>query len=161
LGSDLINNLIIGEKAVDKSVPERSILLIEDDPDRTQQIAAALCSQSAQHQVISIGDGGQALDFLHQRGTYANAPRPDLVLLELNLPGKDGRDILAEIKASSDLRRIPIVVLTTADSPGDIFNTYAMQGNCHIVKSTEIESLLAIVRRIEEFWLGIVTLPAG
>jgi two-component system, chemotaxis family, response regulator Rcp1 len=146
---------------MDKSVPERSILLIESDLDRAQQIEDALSSQSVQHRVISIADGRQAMDFLQQRGEYTNAPRPDLVLLELNLPDKDGREILAELKDSLDLRRIPIVVLTTADSPEDIFNTYVMQGNCHIVKSTEIESLLAIVRRIEEFWLGIVTLPVS
>jgi two-component system, chemotaxis family, response regulator Rcp1 len=155
------NNLIIGEITVNKSVLERSILLIETDLDRGQQIEAALSSQGGQHRVISIADGGQAMDFLQRRGEYTNAPRPDLVLLELNLPGKDGRDVLAEIKSSAELRRIPIVVLTNADSPEDIFNTYAMQGNCHVVKSTEIESLLAIVRRIEEFWLGIVTLPVG
>jgi two-component system, chemotaxis family, response regulator Rcp1 len=146
---------------VDKSVPERSILLIENDPDRAQQIEAALSSQSLPHRVIPMADGRRAMDFLQRRGEYTNAPRPDLVLLELNLPDKDGREILAELKTCSDLRRIPIVVLTTADSPEDIFNTYALQGNCHIVKSTEMESLLATVQRIEEFWLGIVTLPVG
>jgi two-component system, chemotaxis family, response regulator Rcp1 len=152
---------------MDEATPERLILLIEDCLDvpaeplleRAKSIASAI--EFPQHRVISIHDGLQAIDFLHQRGEYTDALRPDLILLELNLPGKDGREILAEIKSSSQLRRIPIIVLTTADSEADIFNTYALQGNCHVVKSTDLDRLLAIVKRIEEFWLGIVTLPVS
>jgi two-component system, chemotaxis family, response regulator Rcp1 len=148
---------------MDEDTPERLILLIEDSldvlPDRAQSIVSAI--ELPQHRVIVLNDGLQAIDFLHQRGEYPDAPRPDLILLELNLPGKDGREILAEIKSSPELRRIPIVVLTTADSEVDIFNTYALQGNCHIVKSTDLDRLTAIVKRIEEFWFGIVTLPVG
>lgn len=146
---------------MDGFVTERLILLIEDHLDRAKLIEDAIQTQSSQHRVVSITDGRQAIDFLQQQGDYATAPRPDLVLLELNLPGKDGREILAEIKASENLRRIPIIVLTTADSEADVFNTYTLQGNCHVVKSTEIDRLLEIVQRIEEFWLGIVTLPVS
>jgi two-component system, chemotaxis family, response regulator Rcp1 len=152
---------------MEAATPERLILLIEDRvddpaqplPERANSIASAI--ESSQHRVISLHDGLQAIDFLHQRGEYSDSPRPDLILLELNLPGKDGREILAEIKASHQLRRIPIVVLTTADSEADIFNTYALQGNCHVVKSTDLDRLCQIVHRIEEFWFGIVTLPVS
>jgi two-component system, chemotaxis family, response regulator Rcp1 len=148
---------------MDEDTPARLILLIEDGinvlPERDRAIVKAI--ESPQHRVIALHDGFQAIDFLHQRGEYPDAPRPDLILLELNLPGKDGREILAEIKSSPELRRIPIVVLTTADSEADIFNTYALQGNCHVVKSTDLDRLLTIVKRIEEFWFGIVTLPVG
>ncbi len=148
---------------MDEDTPERLILLIEDGldlfPERAQSIVRAI--ESPQHRVIVLHDGFQAIDFLHQQGEYPDAPRPDLILLELNLPGKDGREILAEIKSSPELRRIPIVVLTTADGEADIFNTYALQGNCHVVKSTDLDRLTAIVKRIEEFWFGIVTLPVG
>jgi two-component system, chemotaxis family, response regulator Rcp1 len=152
---------------MEAATPERLILSIEDRVDEPAQpllesansIASALAS--SQHRVISLYDGLHAIDFLHQRGEYTDSPRPDLILLELNLPGKDGREILAEIKASPQLRRIPIVVLTMADSEADIFNTYALQGNCHIVKSTDVDRLSQIIRRIEEFWFGIVTLPVS
>lgn len=152
---------------MEAATPERLILLIEDCvdepavalPERAKSIASAIAS--SQHRVISLHDGLQVIEFLHQRGEYSDSPRPDLILLELNLPGKDGREILAELKASPQLRRIPIVVLTTADSEADIFNTYALQGNCHIVKSTDLDRLCAIVQRIEEFWFGIVTLPVS
>ena len=160
---------------MEEARPKRLILLIEDSVDapleRLSELAksnrllsgtAIACQlEFSQHQVVSLHDGIQAIDFLHQRGEYTAASRPDLILLELNLPGKDGREILAEIKASHQLRRIPIIVLTTADSEADIFNTYALQGNCHVVKSTDTDRLTKIIKRIEEFWFGIVTLPLG
>jgi two-component system, chemotaxis family, response regulator Rcp1 len=144
---------------MEESNPEKFILLVEDNLERAQLIAEAIKAQSPQHRVTCLADGGAAIEFL-QHCSDAN-PRPDLILLELNLPGKDGREVLAEIKASNELRRIPIVVLTTAASTADVFTTYALQGNCHVVKSTDLEQLVTIVRRIEEFWLGIVTLPLG
>ncbi|WP_310425722.1 response regulator [Chamaesiphon sp. VAR_48_metabat_135_sub] len=144
---------------MDESDSERLILLIDDDRDRAQLIETAL--QSFQHRVITIADGIEAIDFLNRRGDYLDAPRPDLILLELNLPGNEGQDLLAKIKAEPQLRRIPIVVLTTAASEADIFSTYLLQGNCHIVKSTDLDRLRQIVQRIEEFWFGIVTLPVA
>jgi two-component system, chemotaxis family, response regulator Rcp1 len=124
-----------------------------------QLIATAL--QTAGHHVIAFARGQETLDFLHRRGEYGDAVYPDLMLLELDLPDRDGRDILAEIKSVPGLRRIPIVVLTTAASEADILNTYALQGNCHVVKTTDVERLLTIVTRIEAFWLGLVTLPGA
>ena len=144
---------------MDESAPERSILLIDDDRDRAKLIETAL--QSFQHRVVTISGSVEAIDFLNRRGDHVDAPRPDLILLELNLPGDDGQDLLAKIKADQQLRRIPIVVLTTAASEADIFSTYLLQGNCHIVKSTDLDKLCQIVQRIEEFWFGIVTLPAA
>lgn len=146
---------------MDATNSERSILLIEDDPNLTNLILEVLGSSAIDRRAISIADGIQAMDFLHQRGDYRSAPRPDLILLELNLPGKDGRELLAEIKASPELRRIPIVVLTTAASEADVLSTYALQANCHVVKATDLDRLAAIVKRIEEFWFGIVTLPVS
>lgn len=144
---------------MDESASAKTILLIDDEPNRAQLIETAL--QSAEHRVLTIASGSQTLDFLLRRGEYTDAPRPDLMLLELNLPDRDGREILATIKASPDLRRIPIVVLTTAANEADVLTTYELQGNCHVVKSTDLDRLLTIVKRIEAFWLGIVTLPAA
>lgn len=106
-----------------------------------------------------VTNGVDAIDFLHHQGNYSDAPRPDLILLDLNLPGKDGLEVLAEIKTHSRLRRIPIVVLTLSDRAEDILTAYSLQGNCYVIKSSDIESLVQLVKRIEEFWLGIVTLP--
>jgi two-component system, chemotaxis family, response regulator Rcp1 len=99
------------------------------------------------------------MEYLHQVGAYVKAPRPDLILLDLHLPGKSGREVLAELKASSVLKRIPIVILTTSDDEDDIFASYEFQGNCYVVKSIDLNRLAAIVQRIKDFWLGIVTLP--
>jgi chemotaxis family two-component system response regulator Rcp1 len=142
---------------MDESAPQRSILLIDGDRDRAQVIETAL--QSFQHRVMTISSRSEAIDFLNCRGDDLDAPRPDLILLELNLPGNDGQDLLAKIKTDPHLRRIPIVVLTTAASEAEIFSTYLLQGNCHVVQSTDLDRLCQIVRRIEEFWFGIVTLP--
>lgn len=134
------------------------ILVLEGNPDHTRLIEDALNQNSGHRQIVAIADGIQAMDFLHRRGEYGDAPRPNLILLDLNLPGKDGREILAEIKADPQLRRIPIVVLTTCASEEDIFKSYTLQGNCYVIKSSEQAQLFGIVKRIEEFWLGIVTL---
>jgi two-component system, chemotaxis family, response regulator Rcp1 len=144
---------------MDESAPQRSILLIDGDRDRAQVIETAL--QSFQHRVMTISSRSEAIDFLNCRGDDLDAPRPDLILLELNLPGNDGQDLLAKIKTDPHLRRIPIVVLTTAASEAEIFSTYLLQGNCHVVQSTDLDRLCQIVQRIEEFWFGIVTLPAA
>jgi two-component system, chemotaxis family, response regulator Rcp1 len=135
------------------------ILVIEADLHQAQQIAATLNQDSVQYEIQLISDGIQALDFLHGRGEYSTAPRPALILLDLNLPQKDGREILAEIKGHPTLKRIPIVVLTTSTSPEDIFETYRQQGNCYIIKPGEIEQLTQTIQRIREFWLSIATLP--
>lgn len=135
------------------------ILVLEGNPDHTRLIEDALNHNSVERQIVALADGIQAMDFLHRRGEYVDAPRPDLILLNLNLPGKDGKEILAEIKADMQLRRIPIVVLTTCASVEDVFRSYELQGNCYVIKSSDLSQLFGLVKRIEEFWLGIVTLP--
>jgi two-component system, chemotaxis family, response regulator Rcp1 len=137
------------------------ILVIEPNPDHAQQIQAALNENVGRYHIQTMIDGSQALDFLHQRSIYADAPRPDLILLNLNLPDRDGQEILAELKVDPHLKRIPIVVLTTSANPNDILRTYHLQGNCYVIKSDDLPQLLATVKRVEEFWLGIVTLPVG
>ena len=144
---------------MEKSPTERLILIVEDNPDHAHLITNSLKESSTQYQIVTIADGTQAMDFLHHRGEYANATRPDLILLDLHLPGKDGKQILAEIKADPQLHRIPIVVLNMSHSEEDIFGIYALQGNCYVIKSDDLQQLTQTVKRIEEFWLRIVTLP--
>jgi len=144
---------------MEESPAERLILVVQDNPEHTDLIKGALNENSGRRKIVAISDGLQALDFLHRRGNYADARRPDLILMDLNLPEKDGRELLAEIKADQQLRRIPIVVLTISANEEDIFRSYELQGNCYVVKSCDLEQLFQLVKRIEEFWLGIVTLP--
>ncbi len=138
---------------------ERLVLVVEDNAAHSRLIQDAFGQSAVRHQIVTIAEGDRALDYLHRRGEYAEAQRPDLILLELNLNSKDGRDILADIKADSQLRRIPIVVLTLSASEEDVLKSYTLQGNCYVVKSSDLNQLFQIVQRIEEFWLGIVTLP--
>ncbi len=144
---------------MEESPTERLILVVQDNPEHTRLIKDALNERGGRHQVMALTDGVQAMDFLYRRGNYGGATRPDLILLDLNLPGKDGKEILAEIKADPQFRRIPIVVLTISANEEDIFRSYALQGNCYVIKSSDLDQLFQIVKRIEEFWLGIVTLP--
>ncbi|MFB2839555.1 response regulator [Floridanema evergladense] len=144
---------------MEKSPTERLILILEDNPDHASLIANALAESSTNYRIVSIADGTKAMDFLHHRGEYADATRPDLILLDLHLPGKDGKEILTEIKADSQLHRIPIVVLTISQNEEDVFGIYALQGNCFVIKSDDLQQLTQTVKRIEEFWLRIVTLP--
>ncbi len=144
---------------MEESPVGRLILVVEDNPEHTRLIKDALDDNLGQRKIVAIADGVQAMDFLHRRGNYADATRPDLILLDLNLPGKDGREVLAEIKTEPQLRRIPIVVFTISATEEDIFRSYALQGNCYVIKSSDLDQLFHIVKRIEEFWLGIVTLP--
>ncbi|MBF2075007.1 MAG: response regulator [Synechococcales cyanobacterium C42_A2020_086] len=137
---------------------KRLILIVEENLDHARLIERALAEQ-AQRQIVVMPDGEQAMQFLHRQGAYSDAPRPDLILLDLNLPGKTGIDILGEIKRDANLKRIPIIILTLSRSESDILRSYELQGNCYVVKSTDSEQLFHIVKRIEEFWLGIVTLP--
>ncbi|MEB3291571.1 MAG: response regulator [Synechococcales bacterium] len=138
---------------------DRLILVVEDNPEHSQQIANALREGAISYQIETIADGAEALQRLRQQDPYQSAPRPILILLDLNLPGKNGQEILAAIKADPRLRRIPIVVLSSSGDEFDIFNTYTLQGNCYVVKTGDLDELFNIVRRIEQFWLGIVTLP--
>lgn len=139
---------------------KRLVLVIDNHPEHVSTIEHALNGSNGEHySLISVSTGEQALDFLYRRGAYETAPRPDIILLDLNLAGKTGREVLMDIKSTPHLRRIPIVVLTLVDSEDEIFNSYDLQGNCYVIKSADLDQLHHLVKQIENFWLGIVTLP--
>lgn len=135
------------------------ILLVEDNPGDVR-LTLEVFKQSKMHNNLSaVGDGVEALAFLRREGKYTQSPRPDLILLDLNLPKKDGRDVLAEIKEDPDLRRIPVVVLTTSRAERDVAMSYNLHANCYISKPIDLEQFIAVVRSIEDFWLASVKLP--
>lgn len=139
----------------------KTIFLIEDNRGDIRLIQEALKSTEAQCEVVIARDGMEAMAYLRQDGEYANAVRPDLILLDLNLPKKDGREVLAEIKADPSLMHIPVVVLTTSRNEEDIFKSYDLHVNCYIAKSRNLSQLFKIVRGIEEFWLETAILPTA
>ena len=106
-----------------------------------------------------VSDGEEAMAYLRREGKYADAPRPDLILLDLNLPKKDGREVLAEIKADEDLKRIPVVILTMSRDEEDILKSYNLHANCYITKPIDVSQFFKVVKTIEDFWLGIVVFP--
>ena len=135
------------------------ILLVEDNPGDVRLTREALKDAKVANNLNVVNDGEQALDYLNRRGRFADATRPDLVLLDLNLPKVDGREVLASIKADSDLKRIPVVVLTTSSAEEDILRSYDLHANCYVTKPVEFDSFLKIVESIDDFWLSIVRLP--
>jgi chemotaxis family two-component system response regulator Rcp1 len=137
----------------------KTIFLVEDNKADIRLIQEAFKNSLVPHQVVTVRDGMDAMAYLRQEGEYTDAPRPDLILLDLNLPKKDGREVLAEIKADPLLKRIPVVVLTTSRNEDDIFHSYELHVNCYITKSRNLSQLFQIVKGIEEFWLTTVTLP--
>lgn len=144
---------------VETDATSKLILLVEDNRADIRLIQEALKHSSVPHEIATVRNGMDAMAFLQKEGEYADAPRPDLILLDLNLPRKDGREVLAEIKASEELKRIPVVVLTTSHNEEDIFYSYNLHVNCYITKSRNLSQLFEIVKGIEEFWLKLVTLP--
>ncbi|CAD5976095.1 Response regulator rcp1 [Planktothrix tepida] len=137
----------------------KMIFLVEDNKADIRLIQEALKDSQLPHEVVTVRNGVDAMAYLRQEGEYVDAPRPDLILLDLNLPRKDGREVLAEIKADPSLKRIPVVVLTTSHNEEDIHHSYNLHVNCYITKSRNLSQLFTIVRGIEEFWLKTVTLP--
>ena len=137
------------------------ILLVEDSPSDTDLTVEALRDFKVRNHVSIVEDGVLAMQFLRRQGPYAQAPRPDLIMLDLNLPRKDGREVLAEIKADEHLKSIPVVVLTTSRADQDILRAYELSANCYINKPVDFNQFLEVVRSIESFWLYIVTLPPG
>jgi chemotaxis family two-component system response regulator Rcp1 len=135
------------------------ILLVEDNPGDVRLIQEALREGKVCNDPHVVNDGEAALEFIFRTGKYARAPRPDLILLDLNLPRKDGREVLATIKADADLKRIPIVILTTSKEEEDILRAYNLAANCYVTKPVEFEQFMKVIRMIEEFWLTIVALP--
>ena len=141
------------------SVEPIEILLVEDSPADVDLTREALDEAKVHNRLNVVSDGVEALAFLRREGPFAAAPRPDLILLDLNLPKKDGREVLAEIKADEILRRIPVVVLTTSEAEEDIVRSYDLHANCYITKPVDLEAFLRVVAAIEGFWLAVVKLP--
>ena len=135
------------------------ILLVEDNPGDVRLIREALRDGKVWNNPHVVSDGQAALDFVFRREPYTDKPRPDLVLLDLNLPKKDGREVLSVIKADADLRRIPVVVLTTSKEEEDILRAYNLAANCYVTKPVEFDQFMKVIRMIEDFWLTIVALP--
>ena len=137
------------------------ILLVEDNEGDARLAKEALKESKVLNRVFHVLDGVEAMAFLRKEGKYADAPRPHLILLDLNLPRKDGREVLAEIKGDESLKRIPVVVLTISNDEKDIFKTYNLHVNCYITKPIDFEQFLKVIKSIEDFWLTIVQLPGN
>jgi CheY-like chemotaxis protein len=139
------------------------VLLVEDDPGDVMMTREALDELAAPHQLASrlnvVSDGVEALSYLRREDPYAEAVRPDLILLDLNLPRRDGREVLKEIKSDDALRRIPVVVLTTSQADEDIVRSYQLHANAYVTKPVDFERFTAVVRQIDAFFVGVVKLP--
>lgn len=143
------------------SVRPIDILLVEDNPGDVDLAREALGMGKLHNTLHVAQDGVAAMEFLKKTGKYSSSPRPDLIILDLNLPKKDGRQVLAEIKDDAELKRIPVVILTTSRAEEDILKTYNLHANCYITKPLDMKQFLHVVQSIEEFWLSIVVLPNG
>ena len=135
------------------------VLLVEDNPGDVRLTREALKDGKVSNNLSVVQDGVEAMRFLRREGPYADAPRPDVVLLDLNLPKKDGRQVLQEIKGDEALRTIPVVILTSSEAERDIAGAYALQANCYITKPVDLDQFITVVRSIEDFWFSIVKLP--
>lgn len=145
--------------AVAEAVRPVEILLVEDNEGDVRLTREALREGHLRNRLHVVEDGEKALDFLFRRGAYADTPRPDLILLDLNLPRRDGREVLAEIKADASLKRIPVVVLTTSRAEEDLARSYDLHANCFITKPVDFDQFIQVVKTIENFWFTIVVLP--
>ena len=145
---------------VDRNGPIE-ILLVEDNPGDERLTREALTEGKVYSNLHWVKDGVEALEFLRKQGRYAGKPRPDIILLDLNLPKKDGREVLQEIKADERLMRIPVVILTTSKAEEDVLKTYTLHANCYVTKPVDLEQFIKVVQSIDNFWLTVVTLPDG
>jgi len=137
------------------------ILLVEDNPDDADLTIDALRDGRVRNRVTVVDDGIEAMDYLRRQGKYAQAPRPDLILLDHKLPRKNGREVLAEIKQDPNLRRIPVVMMTSSDDEKDILAAYNLHVNCYITKPVDFDQFIKVVKSIEHFWLCVVKLAAA
>ena len=137
------------------------ILLVEDNPGDVRLTKEALREAKVCNRIHTVSDGMQAMSFLNREHSYVDVPFPDLVLLDLNLPKKDGREVLASIKANPKIRHIPVVVLTTSKSEEDIIKSYELQASCYVTKPVDLDQFLEVVKSIGDFWLAVVKLPPG
>jgi CheY-like chemotaxis protein len=135
------------------------ILLVEDNPGDVRLTQEIFKEGKVRNQLSIAWNGEEALAFLHNEGRFAGASRPDIIVLDLNLPRKDGREVLAEIKSDPDLKRIPVVILTTSQAESDLLQSYNLHANCYIVKPVDLDHFVEVVKTIEGFWLQIVKLP--
>jgi CheY-like chemotaxis protein len=137
------------------------ILLVEDNESDARLAREAMRGSKIRNGIHHVWDGEEAMEFLHHSGKYKEAPRPDLILLDLNLPRMDGREVLAEIKSDEALKRIPVVILTTSNAEADILRSYDLYANCYITKPVSLTDFINVVSAIQDFWLTIVKLPAA
>ena len=135
------------------------VLLVEDDEGDVVMTREALEEGKVLNRLHVVGDGVEAIEFLRREGQYADAPRPDLILLDLNLPRRDGRQVLAEVKGDPELRRIPIVVLTTSEAEEDILRSYDLHANAYVTKPVDFDRFVAVIQQIDEFFISVVRLP--
>jgi CheY-like chemotaxis protein len=135
------------------------ILLVEDNPGDERLTREALKEGKVYSNLHWVKDGVEAMEFLRREGKHSGAPRPDIILLDLNLPKKDGREVLQDIKNDNELKRIPVVVLTTSKAEEDVLRTYNLHANCYVTKPVDLEKFIVVVKSIDVFWLTVVTLP--
>jgi two-component system, chemotaxis family, response regulator Rcp1 len=143
---------------VDENRPVE-ILLVEDNPGDERLTREALKEGKVYSNLHWVKDGVEAMEFLRRQGKYSGVPRPDIILLDLNLPKKDGREVLQDIKNDNELKRIPVVVLTTSKAEEDVLRTYNLHANCYVTKPVDLEKFIVVVKSIDVFWLTVVTLP--
>ena len=142
-----------------RGAPEPVVLLVEDDPGDVMMIREAFEESKQRGELYAVGDGEQALNFLRRAGGFTNAPRPGLILLDLSLPGRDGLEILAEVKTDADLLTIPVVVLTSSRSPKDIQRCYSLHANAYVTKPKDFDGMSEVIRRIAVCFLDLIELP--
>ncbi|MBI3903396.1 MAG: response regulator [Nitrosomonadales bacterium] len=136
-------------------------LLVEDNPGDVRLTQEALKTHKVQNNLHVVTDGEEAMLFLRKQGKYANAPRPDIILLDLNLPRKDGREVLAEIKSDILLKTIPVVIITSSEAEQDVIRSYNLNANCYVTKPVNLDQFIKVVQSINDFWLTIVKLPSS
>ena len=137
------------------------ILLVEDNPGDVRLLMETFREGKIRNRISLVEDGVEALAFLRKEGEHGSAPRPDLILLDLSLPRKNGQEVLAEVKQDADLKRIPVVVITSSQAEKDILQAYNNHVNCYLTKPVDLEQFMGVVRSVEEFWLSVVKLPPG
>jgi CheY-like chemotaxis protein len=138
---------------------DMQVLLVEDDPGDALMIREAFEQQEITHSLHHVVDGVEAIDFLRGTGAHSDAPRPDIILLDLNLPRKDGREVLAEVKSDAELRTIPVIILTTSESDEDILRSYDLHANAYVTKPVDFERFMEVVRRTDDFFANVAKLP--
>jgi CheY-like chemotaxis protein len=149
------------EEWVSKPVAAIDVLLVEDDPGDVLMTREAFADYKVHNNLFVVTDGVEAMAFLHKEGRYAGATTPDLILLDLNLPKMDGREVLAAVKADPQLRSIPVVVLTTSEAEEDVIRSYALHANAYVTKPVDFERFVSVVQQIDDFFVSVVRLPRG